>query len=91
MAIVTSKFDNVKLGISGSIVRDCTTRRPDGMNIGRIDAYTAKSLNDIASRVRRRIIKDGSEFGKGEYVTTVVTVPTFGSQETTTHIIRFTI
>lgn len=92
MAIVTSKFENIPLNVSGAVIsRDCYTRLPNGRNLGRIDHYTTKSLKDLASRVRRRIIKDGSEFGKGEYVTTVVTVPTYGSQETTTHVIRFTI
>jgi len=93
MAIVTSKFKNIPLNVEGALLaREHRTMCPNGFSVGRIDHFTVKSMSELASRVRRRIIKDGSEFGKGEYVTTVIMQPDpWGTENRETVEIRFTI
>lgn len=70
--ITVSEYTNVTfVGDNARCFQAHTTVLPNGRNIGRIDAMMCKSVKDIVARVKKQIIRDGSEFGTGLYVINV--------------------
>lgn len=64
MNIHVGKYEDLP---AGWMITKHTTHCPDGTKIGRIDHFMCGSVKDLINKVKRKIIKDGSEFGVGTY------------------------